>query len=516
MFRDVVIGYNMLNNKNLTDDEIWKIISEKYNDKNDYTKDFIFRSIKKYGDIYTYEKSNRIKWTDTVIVTCPKHGDFKVYPNIYLNKNGIGCPKCKKLIKKELQFIKGVDKFEKKLKKKFPNLSIVDKSKYKGHLVKIKFRCNLDGCEFSATPNSILVGGSVCPKCKEEKLRKKQESNFVKYFYKHFTDGELLKNSNGHIWDKATVNIVIKSKYTGEIKEFTTKSLYQRIERGTTTLFKSTRLINAKNEFIRKAIKKFGRKKFKYDKVNYVNDATPVIIICGYCGKEFTVLPSYFLRDESNYDCICRVIHKKFNKFKRKLSNGDPNIELLTTEEDILKAGVFNGDTIVKLKCKKCGSEFSSKVSYVRSYLREYSSVCRSCVVNNHVSSRGELVVQKWLVKNNIEFKSQFRLDHIVGRNTNLVIVDFALNINNKKCFIEYNGQQHYKHIEFFDRTDEDFMKQVQRDNNLREYCLNNDIIFIEIPYTYTTERSIFNILEKILIKNKDPKEIIKLPKIEI
>ena len=57
---------------------------------------------------------------------------------------------------------------------------------------------------------------------------------------------------------------------------------------------------------------------------------------------------------------------------------------------------------------------------------------------------------------------------------------DFYLPDNN--ICIEYQGQQHYYPIEHFGGKDR-FEEQVQRDLIKKEYCKNNNVILIEIPY---------------------------------
>lgn len=53
------------------------------------------------------------------------------------------------------------------------------------------------------------------------------------------------------------------------------------------------------------------------------------------------------------------------------------------------------------------------------------------------------------------------------------------------KIAIEYNGKQHYTHIPFFHRTEEDFEKQKERDRQKRDVCIERGITLIEIPYNY-------------------------------
>ncbi|MFA5585596.1 MAG: DUF723 domain-containing protein [Saccharofermentanales bacterium] len=60
-------------------------------------KDIISKSNEIHNNLYNYDKSIYINNKTKMIVTCPKHGDFKVTPNNHINKKS-GCPKCKESI----------------------------------------------------------------------------------------------------------------------------------------------------------------------------------------------------------------------------------------------------------------------------------------------------------------------------------------------------------------------------------------------------------------------------------
>ena len=78
--------------------------------------------------------------------------------------------------------------------------------------------------------------------------------------------------------------------------------------------------------------------------------------------------------------------------------------------------------------------------------------------------------------------------------------VDFYLPDYN--TFIEFNGKQHYKRMDFFHNSDDDFAIQVDRDKRLRQYCKQHKITLIEIKYDQIDD--IDKILNKKLkIKNK-------------
>lgn len=55
-------------------------------------EEFVKRAKEVHGERYSYENVRYRKALDKVLITCPKHGDFKQTPNDHLN--GHGCPTC--------------------------------------------------------------------------------------------------------------------------------------------------------------------------------------------------------------------------------------------------------------------------------------------------------------------------------------------------------------------------------------------------------------------------------------
>ena len=62
--------------------------------------------------------------------------------------------------------------------------------------------------------------------------------------------------------------------------------------------------------------------------------------------------------------------------------------------------------------------------------------------------------------------------------------------------------------VAFF-HTEDDFIKQQKRDNNVREYCKENNVLLIEIPWTYDSYEKVDKILSEIIFNHKSPKDII-------
>jgi len=59
---------------------------------------------------------------------------------------------------------------------------------------------------------------------------------------------------------------------------------------------------------------------------------------------------------------------------------------------------------------------------------------------------------------------------------------------------IEYNGQQHYMPVDYFGGK-VSLQHQQHNDNIKREFCKNNNINLIEIPFTYNTKEKIEEII---------------------
>ncbi|MBQ5877056.1 MAG: hypothetical protein IIW71_04600 [Treponema sp.] len=82
---------------------------------------------------------------------------------------------------------------------------------------------------------------------------------------------------------------------------------------------------------------------------------------------------------------------------------------------------------------------------------------------------------------------------------TNLIITDFFIETENKKCIIEYNGIQHYQYVPCFHEDENAFKRQLRRDAELRKYCLENNIYLLEIKYdNKNIEETLDNFLESL------------------
>lgn len=98
------------------------------------------------------------------------------------------------------------------------------------------------------------------------------------------------------------------------------------------------------------------------------------------------------------------------------------------------------------------------------------------------VNSKGEAKLQKIFNNLNIEYQSQYSFSNCVSENGVTLKFDFYLPKYN--LLIEYDGKQHFEYTGYGWSTKEQLEKTQQRDNIKNQYCLNNNIRLIRIPYT--------------------------------
>ena len=108
------------------------------------------------------------------------------------------------------------------------------------------------------------------------------------------------------------------------------------------------------------------------------------------------------------------------------------------------------------------------------------------------IKSKGETKISALLINNNISFSSQYSIliNNIYYR------FDFAiLTLDNVvKYFIEFDGKQHFEPNLFFG-GEEKFKEQQERDIIKNQWCKDNNISLIRIPYWHLQDLCIEDLL---------------------
>ena len=135
-----------------------------------------------------------------------------------------------------------------------------------------------------------------------------------------------------------------------------------------------------------------------------------------------------------------------------------------------------------KKRLWKCQCDCGNQAYVVTSDLTIGNTMSCGC----HNISHGEMRVKKYLDNNNIYYVPQKKFDDC--RDQLPLPFDFYLPAYNT-C-IEYQGEQHYRPIEYFG-GEEKFVVLQNHDNIKSEYCKQHKINLITIPYNKNIEEEL-------------------------
>lgn len=200
------------------------------------------------------------------------------------------------------------------------------------------------------------------------------------------------------------------------------------------------------------------------------------------CG-ETTIVRNVDLRRGDTLSCGCLSGHNKGNEIK----NGDIFGNLTVIDANCTHSTETTRPWLMS-KCHCiCGNEILVRNCNLRNEDRNFSCGCQKSI--------GE---QK-LIKALKELSVNYQYQKFLEINTRKMFLDFAIldKDDNIKCIIEYNGKQHYMPIDYFGGK-EKFQEQIKRDELLKQYCNQNNILLVEIPYTDLNKINKDFILEKI------------------
>lgn len=185
------------------------------------------------------------------------------------------------------------------------------------------------------------------------------------------------------------------------------------------------------------------------------------------CGNELWVAYSS-LRQGITKSCGCYKIDHAGDQTRTDLTGR--HIGFLTAIERIPVKG---GHTKYRCVCD-CGNE---TVVDGPNWLN--GAVC-SCGCQRF-KSKGERFIESILKENHIDFDPQHRFSDCKHKRE----LPFDFFLPDYNTCIEYQGVQHYQPVEWFYDDENTFEDRQARDQIKREYCKDNGISLIEIPYSY-------------------------------
>lgn len=411
---------------------------------------------------------------------------------------------------------------------KNPNIEVV--GRYIDANTKIEHRCLIDGCVWDVTPNKVLSAGRGCPKCAGNYRRNHQE----------YVEELLIKNPN----------LEVVEKYIGantKIKHHCLKhDVYWYIT--PSSALSGTGCPECGKEKI--SIKNSRTEQQYVEEVkiisphitvlgSYVNSFTPILHKCNIHNIEWMVCPQSILNGSGCYYCGLEKLSvqkvKTHEQYVNDLKTINPNIipieKYAGALVSILHRCIIDNyewylrpaNAISGRGCPKCSnhvvrtqdeyvdelSTINENIELVDRYIDTRTPVLHKCKIDGYIwkvrpadilckgygcprchESKGERKIRLWLEKHNIDYNFQYPFENC--RDNKPLPFDFYLPDYNS-C-IEYDGKQHFESIEYFGGQ-ESFEITVKHDNIKNEYCKDNGILLLRIPYFKNVEEELNNFL---------------------
>lgn len=354
-------------------------------------------------------------------------------------------------------------------------------TEYKNNYEKLKWKCG-ENHVWDACLSSIQQG-SWCPICSRkkrlEKIVNKQKQTNIEIILNKYKNKLLFPNIEQEYLNKKSKITVICIEHNKTYK----KSINQLLKDS----YKCPDCIHENNlKMNKKGTKHFTNKvKNIYGDVcdfsligrDDVSVNDEIMLRCKEHNVIFkTTFAHLFAKNNFCPECSkqARSLSKKLLKeeFFKNLKNRFPNIE---DEFDFSKFEYIDSHTASYVFCKKCKKQFKKTPNSLFS-----GTKCPICQKSN-----GERLIEKFLNENNFEYKFQYRIKEC--RNKKPLPFDFAIFEDKEKtklkCLIEFDGKQHFEVCDYFKMTQQDLERTQKHDKIKTDYCLQNNIKLIRIPY---------------------------------
>lgn len=207
----------------------------------------------------------------------------------------------------------------------------------------------------------------------------------------------------------------------------------------------------------------------------YKNNKTKIKFKHNVDGFEFMMTPHAFLSGQRSPNKRYLTTAKKNTIPLDKINNE----MLITTKGKYKIVGDFTATShTASIKCNNCGKIFRNKPTRI---IRGGIG-CPNCY-----KSKGEDVVEEYLIKNNYSYKKQYKFKDC--KNKRSLPFDFAVFEENNLIFlIEYDGIQHFK-----PKFGMNSFKSLQITDGIKnKYCKEKNIKLIRIKYNRSENINIF------------------------
>ena len=320
--------------------------------------------------------------------------------------------------------------------------------KYINSKTKVKIICPIHGI-FEQSASKHINVQSGCPKC----------NGGVKLTNDEFIIKANIKHNNKYIYLDEYLNSSTKMNIICPIHGIFSQTPNSHLQGyGCSECSKNNRFMNISD--FKKKSNKIHSNKYNYEKVKYVNSKIKVKIICPEHGI-FEQKPNDHLMgrgcmkcsDEKNRLLLSDII-KKANKIH-------------DSKYDYSLINYINNKSKVKIICPEHGVFEQSINNHINK-----KNGCPKCKY-----SKGEKKIFNILF-NNENFIQQYKINDCKDKKE----LPFDFYLPDYNLCIEYDGEQHFKSINYFGGK-EKYLQTQKHDQIKNQYCKDNDIDLLRISY---------------------------------
>jgi formate dehydrogenase assembly factor FdhD len=377
---------------------------------------------------------------------------------------GAGCKLCK-TEKYKLQKTKSHEDYVNEVKSiHSDNIEVL--GKYIDAKTPILHKCLIHEIEWNSAPTNVLKGNS-CQKCGHEKIGNKLRKSNENYIHELKQINPNISPLENYIQaNQAILHKCIIDDYEWKVMPSTLLSgggcpkCANNLKKTTEEYIAEVNAVNPNIEVIDE----------------YININTKILHRCKKHDIQWKVVPNSILKGFGCYKCgkekLSSLLSLSHEEYVKKLKEKNPNIIVLGT--------YINNRTPIMHKCLIDDCEWMSRPGNILS-----GCGCPKCN-----KSKGESNIEFWLQLNKINYVPQ----KIFNDCRDIKPLPFDFYLSDYNACIEYDGEQHFRPIEFFGGK-EGFEKRQYHDNIKNEYCKNNGISLLRIPYNKNIGEELNNFL---------------------
>lgn len=199
----------------------------------------------------------------------------------------------------------------------------------------------------------------------------------------------------------------------------------------------------------------------------YINAKTKMKFKCLVCGYEWEALPLWNRDEFGCHNCAQKARSKRESidqeEFLERLRKCSSHVELIAGYSCISKKATF--------KCLKCNNIWDAVPNKIL-----HGRGCPKCKM-----SHGEKEVENILKELNIKYEKQ----KIFKECKHITYLKFDFYLEDYNTCVEYDGIQHYKSNAFFGKNKNSSFEDLNTKDNIKnDFCKNNGIDLLRIPYT--------------------------------